>query len=98
MSDDEPEVTEHLSEDLSGGMGTSSERVGKVRGSQEPATSGEVPTFTDDAPSPDAAPEQSAAHTHLDENPPDPPNKRHDSRLHGYPSAPDERGEGRKGT
>jgi hypothetical protein len=50
-------------EGLAGGMGVSSERPGAVRGSDEEATYGAAPTYTDaeDAPTgDDVPPEQSA--------------------------------------
>ena len=45
-------------EGLAGGMGVSSERVGSVRGSDEPVTYGAAPTHTPD-PEGEAPPEQS---------------------------------------
>jgi hypothetical protein len=54
--DSEPNVGEEHG--LAGGMGVSSERVGKIRGSAEPATTG-VEDLTSEDPT-DPPPEQSA--------------------------------------
>ena len=70
---------------LAGGMGVSSERVGLVRGSAEPATSGTLETYPDE-PTGTGLPEQSPAGPEVRADPP--LTKPHTSRLHGNPARP----------